>query len=981
MSHTGKRSRGASDGRSSKRTRSDRHIDLDGMESDDDGGGAGDLTHLGRAHGDTTFVGRAVPSSGMSLPESSLTGGVPGGRGAAAEAEYQAVRHILDMDGGDGGEAEVTDASRERVMSAVSISEIKNVLSTLTTNYAAPLPRSPADFFAEISKSLEIECPEGTCVTQQQVEDAWAFQCRLMDLLVARVTQHGSTDGINMEDQERLVRHILYLKRIVYARVVCLKAMAVAMAYGPEHSNWPMEVMFGESFMPTDEENKDATENYLVVEELLNIAEMHQAMRKGQEMYLPRRQADGSITHTMTHYDSVERWMWKQAAKTTRPKLWRMLTSKKGVHQHALSVLNRAHDPRMPELNVNYLCMSFQNGVLNIRTMEFMGHDNPRLAGKISFTYIDQEFPLYLCNITDPDDVATPNLDVIFNTQHFNGNVKDHDLKFEAVMTAMNWMAEETEVDPETEAALLAAARAHTRACHMAMRARQVGGDDPPDAVLLEGWVPPTCGLAAAKAAAQEVLDQHAAMVEHMSVINMELSTTANLTPEAKEMMHAARDEVNLAKEALFDAIDATHAHYLVPVYGARTKKVMVPHVGNVTEEEVDTIEVEDEHGVTRLMREVEMAVLPDRECKFCRALFTDENIRMWSAKDRTNRLGTYIDASGRPRSDDPACPKPWDHFPWRCKEAPGGTIRGFMARPLFPFDRAQDNMQATMGFLGDAGTGKSTLLEIMASMFDPEDVGVVAPNCEEKWWVGYIYDKLMAFFPELSEDMRVSRAAIQEIISNGRVGVALKNRDQKHLQWKRYFAGFAGNILPNEWTDTRKSLLRRLIIAMFKFVPENLDENLLERCMAELPCIIYRCLLDYHRMLRKTRVRDSSDRPQGLAALRNAWFLTNSCKVYATLNLLYGFLNDEAGLLEFGPTHYITYTGFWHLFNVFLRTTHGSRANRASDRSYYEGVLKEFGIKATSTTLSWPRDPDTAKYLSTKYLMGVGAKNLEFAE
>ena len=50
-------------------------------------------------------------------------------------------------------------------------------------------------------------------------------------------------------------------------------------------------------------------DHYKAHEELLNIAEMMQAQRRGFEIFIPRRQPDGRPTHTMRHLDSVERWM------------------------------------------------------------------------------------------------------------------------------------------------------------------------------------------------------------------------------------------------------------------------------------------------------------------------------------------------------------------------------------------------------------------------------------------------------------------------------------------------------------------------------------------------------------------------------------------------------------------------------------------------------------------------------------------------
>lgn len=970
--------------------------------------GESENLHRGRVHAGQSFRGSKVPSSGFSASPPSAS--APSGVGLRADdPEGQARRAIIDNEFGlshagsdegseddsdiDMGAGGIDDSVRQQTINVVGIKGLKKVLGRITGNLIKRIPTDPNDAIEAMMQVLGIEVPPGTILSVDQVEEAWSNQARTFDLLRERLMSHGTTDGIPPDQQDALVDHILFLKRIVFNYKTTLMGFAVSQIFAHERNNWASEAKFGKKFTMLDSEDAEMKDHYHVLEELLEIAEMNQAMRKGEEIYVPRRQPDGTRTHTMLHKDSVKSWMFSEAAKDKRPDLWRkMINSKSDIG--TIRLLSTCKDTRLPELQVSDLHMAFQNAVLNIDTLEVFSHDDPRIARVNAFVFINHEFPMHLANVTNPKDVLTPNMDIVMDLQGFNGDKEDEAYKFKSIFALMKACRKgDVEITPQVEARIRDARevwnkrKVETIVAQAKKEKREVSEAE------LEPFTTPLAETLEAKGKTyldyvkqetNKVWQKHRAYKVALATYRESLTTEEAPSGEERESLQTRREALEDDEDEIWALVDALYYLVLVPVYQGKEKYVKRPYIPSLSVEVADEdilVEKDPETGlVMRYVRD-RAPVLPPKECKFCKKLYRRDNVRLMSAKERFSRLGEYIDKSGQPREDDPDCAKPWDHFPWVCTQTPGSTIRAFMARPLFPFRRDKDNLQSTMLYMGNAGTGKSTLLEIMASFFDQEDVGVVAPNCEEKWWVGYIYDKRFAFFPELSENMQASRAAVQEILSNGFVGVALKNKKQKMVQWPRYFAGGAGNIVPIEWTDTKKSLLRRLFISMFTVTPENVDETLLERCLAERPAIIYRCLLEYHKMLAKTKAVDKANRKLGASAIKSDYFLITSNQIYTTLNLLFGFLHDEAGILEFGPDHYITYTGLWRLFSLYVKTNHSSRKNKASDRTYYEGLLPEFGIVCAERTMLWPRDEACGDLIATNFYFGVGAKNHKFED
>ncbi|NDC95530.1 hypothetical protein EB118_17635, partial [bacterium] len=108
-----------------------------------------------------------------------------------------------------------------------------------------------------------------------------------------------------------------------------------------------------------------------------------------------------------------------------------------------------------------------------------------------------------------------------------------------------------------------------------------------------------------------------------------------------------------------------------------------------------------------------------------------------------------------------------------------------------------RDNWGFMLYLLGEAGCGKSLLLDIVSACFD--NVGAISDSYETKYGLSYLYDKDIVVCDDLPKDIHkiFPQQAFQTIITGGTVSTAVKNGDALTIQWKTPLL-FAGNWLPS---------------------------------------------------------------------------------------------------------------------------------------------------------------------------------------
>lgn len=221
------------------------------------------------------------------------------------------------------------------------------------------------------------------------------------------------------------------------------------------------------------------------------------------------------------------------------------------------------------------------------------------------------------------------------------------------------------------------------------------------------------------------------------------------------------------------------------------------------------------------------------------------------------------------------------------------------------------DEWQVICFMKGLAGTGKGTITKTVQNFYDVEDVGVLGNDSEKTFGLSAIYDKLLFIAPEIKEDISLSQASFQSMISGEDVNVPIKHKTAVSITWE--VPGIlAGNEVPN-WTDNSGSIARRLIIFAFnKKVPRSkLDPQLWNRIKKNIPNILRKCNLAYLDAVNKYASKNIWD------ILPN-YFRIKQQEISEQTNELKKFLKGPR--VVYGKNYYISEKELKEHFLAFLK-------------------------------------------------------------
>lgn len=157
----------------------------------------------------------------------------------------------------------------------------------------------------------------------------------------------------------------------------------------------------------------------------------------------------------------------------------------------------------------------------------------------------------------------------------------------------------------------------------------------------------------------------------------------------------------------------------------------------------------------------------------------------------------------------------------------------------------------------GIAGSGKSTIIEVIRSFFESKDVGVMENTIEEKFGLAPICDKYIFVAPEIKKNFSLDQALFQKVVSGEEVCLPVKNKDPKQIVW--LMPGFmASNELPG-FIDSAGSISRRLVVFKFTRIVDKdiVDPNLMLKLKEETGAILKKCNLAYLSIVNKQSGRD----------------------------------------------------------------------------------------------------------------------------
>ena len=185
-------------------------------------------------------------------------------------------------------------------------------------------------------------------------------------------------------------------------------------------------------------------------------------------------------------------------------------------------------------------------------------------------------------------------------------------------------------------------------------------------------------------------------------------------------------------------------------------------------------------------------------------------------------------------------------------------TFEMMVGRCFYPIGK-HDNWQVAIFMLGDAGTGKGTISDLIKHMFPANSTGAITATTEKTFGLEPLFQKRAIIVPDLPKHFStiVNQSDFQSMCSGEGVSVARKNKTAvTNRNWTVPLI-FGANYLP-DYNDNSGSVSRRLVVFPFvKLIEERntvLKDEILEK---ELVSVLVRCLTAYRRTVAQHRGAD----------------------------------------------------------------------------------------------------------------------------
>lgn len=256
------------------------------------------------------------------------------------------------------------------------------------------------------------------------------------------------------------------------------------------------------------------------------------------------------------------------------------------------------------------------------------------------------------------------------------------------------------------------------------------------------------------------------------------------------------------------------------------------------------------------------------------------------------------------------------------------------------------DNWQVCLLILGFSGTGKSTLLKFLRSIYRLEHVGILSNNTEKQWALSSIYNKFLVLGYEVKHNFAWEQAEFQSCVANEEVSVMIKHQTAFAHLWNVPIV-LAGNEMIKKWKDASGSLARRLVILFFDQIVEQFERNpelIKQMTEKELPALIvkmnrlYRCAA-LHKDLKG----------KDLWTMLPGYFKNVSDEMMQQSNPLQQFLAQKEMFVWGGDT-YCLFQDFKEAFKQWWRGHNMDNGKRGSnlnwDRDEFQSIFAQLGIK-----------------------------------
>lgn len=263
-----------------------------------------------------------------------------------------------------------------------------------------------------------------------------------------------------------------------------------------------------------------------------------------------------------------------------------------------------------------------------------------------------------------------------------------------------------------------------------------------------------------------------------------------------------------------------------------------------------------------------------------------------------------------------------------------------FIGRMIYELEE-KDAWQCLMYFVGQAGTGKSTIISVVKELYEDEDVGVMSNNIQKQFGLSDLVGKKVFIAPEIKRDFTIDQSEFQSMVSGDKINIAVKHSASKSMDWKTPGI-MAGNEVP-DFIDNSGSIQRRIVTVRFDKKVLDGDLKLITKLRKEMGHIIPKC----NRMYLKKAEQF------GTTTIWNVlpdYFKKTQRELAASTNPFVHLLCSDK--LDWNPDNYIAESILKQIYNTHCMENNYKR--QRWNKELYIGPCQQFQIKVKKDTLKY---------------------------
>lgn len=243
------------------------------------------------------------------------------------------------------------------------------------------------------------------------------------------------------------------------------------------------------------------------------------------------------------------------------------------------------------------------------------------------------------------------------------------------------------------------------------------------------------------------------------------------------------------------------------------------------------------------------------------------------------------------------------------------------------------DNWQVLPFDQGVANCGKSTLLRMVYSIYQPDQVGIMSSRMEKNFWAMNLYDKFIWLCLEARSDFSIDQGQFQSAISGEEMTISIKHAKPINLTWTA--PGLMAGNEPPGFVDAALSMSRRYLVWKYWKMVRHSDPTLLQKLRAEMPAFLYKCNMAYLEA-----VQEHGKQP--IWEWQGEYFSETQNEMASKINPLKSFV-EQCDELVLHPDLYLLMDEFRDLFFHFCDTRKFTR--RAWTKDMYAPVFEMMGL------------------------------------